>query len=136
MGCPGSASASLISFAAARAASNSTFATDRCGGHIPGDNASSPQQSRVVLPVIDIARLVGGANAQPVADAIGAACRDAGFFYVIGHGIAPSLGRRLEHLSRAFFALDLATKLRIRMELGGRAWRGYFPLGGELTSGI
>ncbi len=22
-----------------------------------------------------------------------------------------------------------------RMALGGRAWRGYFPLGGELTSG-
>jgi polar amino acid transport system ATP-binding protein len=25
--------------------------------------------------------------------------------------------------------------MRIRMELGGRAWRGFFPLGGELTSG-
>jgi len=25
--------------------------------------------------------------------------------------------------------------MRWRMELGGRAWRGYFPLGGELTSG-
>jgi isopenicillin N synthase-like dioxygenase len=25
--------------------------------------------------------------------------------------------------------------MRIRMELAGRAWRGYFPVGGELTSG-
>ena len=25
--------------------------------------------------------------------------------------------------------------MAIRMELGGRAWRGYFPLGDELTSG-
>ena len=25
--------------------------------------------------------------------------------------------------------------MRIRMALGGRAWRGYFPVGGELTSG-
>ncbi|WP_426737534.1 2-oxoglutarate and iron-dependent oxygenase domain-containing protein, partial [Pseudomonas aeruginosa] len=30
--------------------------------------------------------------------------------------------------------LDETSKLRWRMELGGRAWRGYFPLGGELTS--
>ena len=34
-----------------------------------------------------------------------------------------------------FFAQDEATKMRWRMALGGRAWRGYFPLGGELTSG-
>jgi isopenicillin N synthase-like dioxygenase len=26
--------------------------------------------------------------------------------------------------------------MRVRMALGGRAWRGYFPLGGELTSGV
>jgi isopenicillin N synthase-like dioxygenase len=89
-----------------------------------------------MLPVIDVAPLVRGENERRVAAAIGAACRDAGFFYVTGHGITPALGERLEQLSREFFALDLPTKLRIRMELGGRAWRGYFPLGGELTSGI
>jgi isopenicillin N synthase-like dioxygenase len=27
------------------------------------------------------------------------------------------------------------TKLRVRMALGGRAWRGYFRVGAELTSG-
>src|SRR4030095_15435521 len=83
------------------------------------------------VPVIDLA-----ADELSVAAAIGAACRDAGFFYVVGHGVDAALGRRLEQLSRAFFAADLPTKARIRMELGGRAWRGYFPLGGELTSGI
>ncbi|WP_389381666.1 2-oxoglutarate and iron-dependent oxygenase domain-containing protein, partial [Escherichia coli] len=40
----------------------------------------------------------------------------------------------MERLARQFFALDETSKLRWRMELGGRAWRGYFPLGGELTS--
>jgi isopenicillin N synthase-like dioxygenase len=38
-------------------------------------------------------------------------------------------------LSQQFFALDEDTKLAIRMERGGPAWRGYFPVGGELTSG-
>src|SRR6185503_17376706 len=55
---------------------------------------------------------------------------------VVGHGVDERLVARLQQLARQFFAQDLETKLAIRMELGGRAWRGYFPLGGELTSGI
>ncbi len=38
-------------------------------------------------------------------------------------------------LAREFFARDQAEKMRIHMSRGGRAWRGYFPVGGELTSG-
>jgi isopenicillin N synthase-like dioxygenase len=41
----------------------------------------------------------------------------------------------LEEHSRQFFAQDLEAKLQIRMALGGKAWRGYFPVGEELTSG-
>jgi isopenicillin N synthase-like dioxygenase len=70
-----------------------------------------------------------------VADAIGSACRDLGFFYVTGHGISPSLLSELDRLAREFFALDEAEKNEIAMLRGGRAWRGYFPVGGELTSG-
>jgi len=80
------------------------------------------------LPVIDLQD--AGAPAQ-----IGAACRTNGFFYVVGHGVDPSLPARLEELSREFFRKPLEEKLAIRMELGGRAWRGYFPVGAELTSG-
>ncbi|VTU22096.1 2-oxoglutarate-dependent ethylene/succinate-forming enzyme [Variovorax sp. SRS16] len=88
------------------------------------------------LPLIDIAALVAATPARAaVAAEIGAACRAHGFFYAIGHGVDPALTHRLETLSRRFFALDEATKMRWRMALGGRAWRGYFPLGGELTSG-
>ncbi len=43
---------------------------------------------------------------------------------------------RLESLSRAFFASDLSSKQRIAMAHGGRAWRGYFGVGDELTSGV
>ena len=88
------------------------------------------------LPLIDVAPLVAATPERAaVAARIGEACRAHGFFYVTGHGIDPALAQRLEALSRAFFAQDEATKMQWRMELGGRAWRGYFPLAGELTSG-
>lgn len=82
------------------------------------------------LPIIDLRD-----TAEEVARGIARACRAHGFFYVVGHGIDESVGTRLEVLSRRFFALPEATKARYAMTLGGRAWRGWFPLGGELTSG-
>jgi polar amino acid transport system ATP-binding protein len=88
------------------------------------------------LPLIDVAALVAGTPGRDaVAAQIGAACRAHGFFYVTGHGVDPALVQRLETLSHRFFELPEATKMQWRMALGGRAWRGYFPLGGELTSG-
>ncbi len=60
---------------------------------------------------------------------------DWGFFYVTGHGVPKRLVSRLETLSRRFFEQDQRSKLDIGMERGGRAWRGYFPIGSELTSG-
>jgi isopenicillin N synthase-like dioxygenase len=89
------------------------------------------------LPVIDITALVrGGGGAREVSAQIGLACREYGFFYITGHSIGEELQGRLESLSRQFFSQDLETKLEIGMSLGGRAWRGYFPVGGELTSGM
>ncbi len=35
-----------------------------------------------------------------------------------------------------FFALPDAEKTEVSMAVGGTAWRGWFPLGGELTSGV
>ena len=89
-----------------------------------------------LIPIIDISALVHGTEARyAVAGEIGRACRESGFFYIIGHGVDAALQERLERLSREFFAQDTAAKMKIRMELGGRAWRGYFPVGDELTSG-
>lgn len=88
------------------------------------------------VPVIDIRPLADrGSDRRRVADEIGRACRDVGFFYVVGHEVDERLVIRLEELSRQFFAQDETTKMDIRMELAGRAWRGYFPVEGELTSG-
>jgi isopenicillin N synthase-like dioxygenase len=90
------------------------------------------------LPVVDVAPLVTGgppARLAKVARQIEAACREHGFFYVTGHGVAPELLARLATASAAFFELPLAAKMEIAMAHGGPAWRGYFPVGAELTSG-
>ena len=95
-----------------------------------------PPSSHDNLPIIDLAGFAGDSRtSQQVANALGKACHEWGFFYVTGHGVDESLCQRLEMLSREFFAWDLEKKMEIRMERGGRAWRGYFPVGGELTSG-
>ena len=96
----------------------------------PTDSGPSP------VPLIDISPLVTGVgDEQAVASKIGQACRAYGFFYVVGHGVDEGVQRRLEALSHQFFAQDLETKRRIRMARGGKAWRGYFAVGEELTSG-
>jgi isopenicillin N synthase-like dioxygenase len=88
------------------------------------------------LPVIDVSPLRDpAADHTAVTAAIGAACRDSGFFYVSGHGVPSVLLNDLDTLSREFFALPDAVKDEIAMARGGKAWRGYFPVGGELTSG-
>jgi isopenicillin N synthase-like dioxygenase len=95
-----------------------------------------PDASVSNVPVIDVGPLVTGAGDRSrVAADIAHACREWGFFYVTGHGVDEALQRRLEQASRRFFARDLETKMEIRMDRGGAAWRGYFPVGGELTSG-
>src|SRR5690349_22240342 len=69
------------------------------------------------------------------AAAIERACRDSGFFYVTGHGVPAELISRLDSAAREFFALPEPVKMEIAMARGGRAWRGFFPVGAELTSG-
>jgi isopenicillin N synthase-like dioxygenase len=91
----------------------------------------------VVLPVIDVSSLVGrpGPAVETVAREIETACRRTGFFYVTGHGVPGDLIARLDAASRAFFRLPEPDKMAIAMARGGRAWRGYFPVGAELTDG-
>lgn len=97
--------------------------------------------SRRPLPVIDVSALLGSPAGEEsekkraVALAMESACRINGFFYIKGHGIPTDTLRSLDGLSREFFALSQLQKMEISMAKGGRAWRGYFPVGGELTSG-
>jgi isopenicillin N synthase-like dioxygenase len=94
------------------------------------------QSLPIAIPTIDISALRRGTSqVTQVATLIGQACRQYGFFYITGYGVDGGLQQRLETLSREFFAQPADAKLQIAMAQGGRAWRGYFPVGGELTSG-
>ncbi len=86
--------------------------------------------------MIDAAALLAGADDAHAAREIDAACREVGFFSIVNHGVDRALRTRLDELAREFFALDEGEKSEIAMARGGLAWRGWFPVGGELTSGI
>ena len=81
------------------------------------------------LPIIETA----DANASARIDA---ACRSVGFFAVPLAAPMQSLRDELIALAAEFFALPGDEKARVSMAVGGTAWRGWFPLGGELTSGV
>lgn len=93
----------------------------------------------ISLPLVDVSPLLDAgaddASCARVGRAIDAACRDTGFLLVTGHGVDPALRDDLERRSREFFALPDTAKAEIAMARGGLAWRGWFPVGGELTSG-
>lgn len=92
------------------------------------------------LPLIDVSPLLGnidptGSDALAVSAQIDAACRGLGFFRLIGHGIADELFDRIDRCSRDFFALPDSVKSEYAMATAGAAWRGWFPVRGEVTSG-
>ena len=87
------------------------------------------------VPVVDVGGLTIDAVPADVATDIDRACRDVGFFSVVHHGVDPTLAPRLDALAREFFARPEPEKESVAMVHGGTAWRGWFPLHGELTSG-
>ena len=94
------------------------------------------------LRIIDVASLVNRDSDDDspavlaTAKQLVSALSEEGFLYIKGHDVPESLQSDLETVARAFFAEPLATKNSIRMENAGRVWKGYFPVGAELTSGI
>src|SRR4051812_20973938 len=80
------------------------------------------------LPIVDVASAFAASD-------IHRACVRNGFFYISNHGVSSALQVRLTDVMARFFAQPLDEKQHIRMALGGNAWRGFFPVGGELTSG-
>jgi isopenicillin N synthase-like dioxygenase len=87
------------------------------------------------IPVIDFKDFDDNGKKKLIAAQIHKACTEHGFFYVSGHGVSTQLQARLVKESKQFFNLTESEKMNISMDKGGRAWRGYFPVNAELTSG-
>ena len=82
-----------------------------------------------MLPIIDV-------ESPAAPRQIDRACRDFGFFAICNHGVPDDLRVSLIESAKQFFARPTAEKERVSLAHGGTAWRGWFPLGGELTSGV
>ncbi|KAH0922152.1 hypothetical protein HID58_022170 [Brassica napus] len=95
------------------------------------------------LPIIDISPLLVKCNDPDMMDDTGVAevvqkldraCRDVGFFYVIGHGISESLMRKVKEMTHRFFELPYEEKLKIKITPAA-GYRGYQRIGVNYTSG-
>ncbi len=81
------------------------------------------------LPIVEPA-------ASDASARINEACRQVGFFAVPLDLALRPLRDEVIALATEFFALPETEKQKVSMAVGGTAWRGWFPLGGELTSGV
>eukprot|EP01100_Stratorugosa_tubuloviscum_P000353 TRINITY_DN1076_c0_g2_i1.p1 TRINITY_DN1076_c0_g2~~TRINITY_DN1076_c0_g2_i1.p1 ORF type:complete len:369 (+),score=169.73 TRINITY_DN1076_c0_g2_i1:56-1162(+) len=68
-----------------------------------------------------------------IAQQIGNACREVGFFYIINHGVDNQSISKLFSLGHQFFEQSIELKNSINMK-NNPIFRGYFEVGGELTS--
>lgn len=94
------------------------------------------------IPLIDISKLRLASEAsfceetKDISQQIDHACRTIGFFYIQNHGVSEDLQNQLVDVSKSFFNFPAEIKYDIAMSKSGKAWRGYFGVGDEVTSGI
>jgi isopenicillin N synthase-like dioxygenase len=87
------------------------------------------------LPGLDLRRFDGQASERArFLEDLRNAARNAGFFYLVGHGIEGGLIREVLKVSRRFFALPEKDKLTIEM-VNSPHFRGYNRAGFEHTRG-
>ncbi|MBM3485902.1 MAG: isopenicillin N synthase family oxygenase [Alphaproteobacteria bacterium] len=79
------------------------------------------------IPIIDVSRALTGdaASKGAVAGAIDRACRDTGFFSVVGHGVPMDLVQSTRAMAVAFFAQPDAEKMKVERP-PTKISRGYF----------
>jgi len=72
------------------------------------------------LPIVDMgAFLEGSTGDAAAAREMEKACREFGFFYATGHGVGGETVRALKETSARFFALPVASKMKIPLARGG-----------------
>lgn len=88
----------------------------------------------VQLRVIDLSPFYGGSETErrQVAAEVDAACKEIGFFAVVGHGVDADLVDDTREAVRTFFAQPAEAKLATRSSTNDG--RGYVPLEGEVLS--
>jgi len=77
------------------------------------------------IPIIDISRLRDRSKSAAIVASIDRACRDVGFFYIVGHGFDRNLGARLQVAASEFFKLPETVKKQLGLD---PSMRGYLPL--------
>lgn len=96
------------------------------------------------IPIIDIAPLLAKWDDPKLAQDLGVcevfkqldqACKEAGFFYVKGHGIPESLIKEVRILTRRFFERPYEEKLKIKLTPAA-GYRGYQRVGENITKGV
>ncbi|CAN1139944.1 Probable 2-oxoglutarate-dependent dioxygenase At3g50210 [Linum perenne] len=96
------------------------------------------------IPIIDIGPLLAKSDdpdmgsdpgVAQVVQQLDKACREAGFFYVKGHGIPDSLVKKVKSIAHEFFQLPYEDKLKIKMTTGS-GYRGYQRVGENVTKGV
>ncbi|PIA56577.1 hypothetical protein AQUCO_00700727v1 [Aquilegia coerulea] len=95
------------------------------------------------IPVIDISGLLVKCNDPNMAKDEGVchvvkqldkACKEAGFFYVKGHGIPDSLVKEVRYVTHKFFQFPYEEKVKIKMT-AKTGFRGYQRVGENVTKG-
>ena len=92
-------------------------------------NARSSEFGGSYVPVIDINPYFGGTEAakRAVAAEIGRACREVGFYIIVGHGIPRDLVASVDKQARAFFDLPDDVKMTLHGKEAGAC--GYSAMG-------
>lgn len=92
---------------------------------------ASKQTAFSEIPIVDVSPLIDGSDPRRVADEIGRACEQVGFFYVRNHGVPAELVRRMYRETELFFALPFEDKQRVNVANSGPTLRGYIPMYAE-----
>jgi isopenicillin N synthase-like dioxygenase len=91
----------------------------------------------LALPVLDLQPYrddPASIDALAFVDELRRVVHEIGFFYVVGHGVAPTLDAEVHEVARRFFALEEADRLEIE-NVRSAQFRGYTRFGHELTNG-
>jgi isopenicillin N synthase-like dioxygenase len=81
------------------------------------------------IPIIDLKafEFTSQAVKAEVADKLTRACKEAGFAYIVNHGVPPDAIDRIYAVARKFFALTEAQKDEVSIKKSGFTFNGFLP---------